>query len=67
MVPVIGCLYQCNQTSTLYIVGAAPWDGVGVLNKKETTDIFKLAKMIGLTSDDRIRAAIFEVQIKQIF
>jgi hypothetical protein len=38
-----------------------------VLNKKEMTDIFKLAKTISLTSDDEARAELFKVSIQHSF
>ena len=44
-----------------FCLGALPWDGTGVMTKKQTTDIFHLAKIIGATSNDSKRRKIFDV------
>lgn len=45
------------------MLGALPWDGVGVLDRKETTEIIKHAKLISKISNVEIQAEIFKVKI----
>ena len=45
----------------MFCVGVAPWEGTGVMSKKQMSEILLLAKMIRNFSDAKIRIALFKV------